>query len=211
MPTFWSEKQNIIEPKRKYRFTIEIIAFGDLPDATTSVVWFAKSATIPSYTVTSVQHKFLDNLYHFPGHVEWNEISVKMVDPVSPDAVFATHAILGSSGYLVPANAAGSYATMSKKKSAIGAKMQGVVITQLTADGKPLEKWTLANPFLTGVEFGEFVYEGDEIREIDMKMKYDWATCTKHDPTTGQEISLYDPVAPDGTIIKPPSTYLFNV
>ena len=207
MATFWSEKTNIIEPKRKYRFTVEITAFGDVPDSSTSVVWFAKSVTIPSYTVTHVTHKFLDNQYHFPGHVQWNEVSVKMVDPVSPDAVFATHAVLGNSGYLVPANAAGSYATMSKKKSSIGAKLQGIVITQLTADGGPLEKWTLANPFLTGVEFGEFVYEGDEIREIDMKMKYDWATCTKHDPVTGAVISTYDPLAGAGVIIAPPSGY----
>jgi len=205
MPTFWSEKQNIIEPKRKYRFTVEIIAFGDRGDSTTSVIWYAKSATIPSYTVTSVTHKFLDNQYHFPGHVEWNEISVKMVDPVSPDAVFATHAILGASGYIVPENALGSYSTMSKKKSAIGAAMQGVVLTQLTADGIPLEKWTLANPFLTGVEFGEFVYEGDDIREIDMKMKYDWATCTRHDPDTGNVIETFDPVGGPGAVIVSPT------
>jgi len=207
MPTFWSEKQNIIEPKRKYRFTVEIVAFGDLPDATTTVIWYAKSATIPSYTVTNVTHKFLDNQYYFPGHVEWNEISVKMVDPVSPDAVFATHNILASSGYVVPAGPQGAYATMSKKKSAIGAKLQGVVITQLTADGGPLEKWTLANPFLTGVEFGEFVYEGDDIREIDMKMRYDWATCTKHDPTTGNVISTFDPTAGPGVVLSPLKGY----
>lgn len=202
MPTFWSEKSNIIEPKRKYRFTVEIIAMGDLPDAVTSVVWYAKSATIPSYTINSVTHKFLDNEYHFPGHVSWNEISVKMVDPVSPDAVFATHNILANSGYLVPSNPNGSYATMSKKKSSIGAKLQGVVITQLTADGGPLEKWTLANPFLTSVEFGEFAYEGDDLRDIDLKMKYDWATCTKHDPVTGAEIGKFDPVAGPGVIIN---------
>jgi len=204
MPTFWSEKSNIIEPKRKYRFTVEIIAFGDLPDSSTSVIWYAKSATIPSYTVTSVTHKFMDNQYHFPGHVEWNEISVKMVDPVSPDAVFATHNILAASGYLVPSAQGGSYATMSKKKSSFGAKLQGVVLTQLTADGLPLEKWTLANPFLTGVEFGEFVYEGDDIREIDMKMKFDWATCTRHDPATGAVITEWDPVAGPGAVLALP-------
>jgi hypothetical protein len=192
--TFWSEKSNIIEPKRKYRFAIQIMAFGDLPNTTTSVVWYAKSATIPSYTVTSVTHKFLDNQYHFPGHVEWNEVSVKMVDPVSPDAVFATHKILMNSGYVVPASQNGSFATMSKKKSAIGANIQGVILTQLNAEGQPLEKWTLNNPFLTGVEFGEFVYEGDDLREIDMKMKYDWATCMKYDPVTGAEIDAFDPL-----------------
>ena len=206
MPTFWSEKSsNIIEPKRKYRFLVEILAFDGKPEVTTPIVWFAKSATIPSYSVTSVTHKFLDNQYHFPGHVEWNEISVKMVDPVSPDAVFLTHSILAASGYLVPATPDGSHATMSKKKSAFGAKLQGLVITQLNADGKPLEKWTLNNPFLSAVEFGEFVYEGDDIREVDMKMKYDWATCQKFDPNTGAVISDWDPRAFQGVVIKPPT------
>lgn len=174
MATFWSEKSNIIEPKRKYRFKVQITAFGDQ-----DVVWWAKSVTIPSYTITHVTHKFLDNQYHFPGHVQWNEISVKMVDPVSPDAVFLTHDILFKSGYAVPAGPGGTYETMSKKKSAFGAGINGVTITQLDADGNNLEKWTLNNPFLTGVEFGELVYEGDDLREIDMKMRYDWATCIK--------------------------------
>jgi hypothetical protein len=206
MPTFWSEKSsNIIEPKRKYRFLVEILAFNGKPETTTSIVWFAKSATIPSYSVTSVTHKFLDNQYHFPGHVEWTEVSVKMVDPVSPDAVFLTHGILGNSGYLVPAAPGGSHATMSKKKSAFGAALQGMVITQLNADGQAIEKWTLQNPFLAGVEFGEFVYEGDDIREIDMKLKYDWATCQKLDPVTGAVISDYDPVAVAGVVTKPPT------
>ena len=93
MATFWSEKSNIIEPKRKYRFKVQITAFNSGGDGATDVVWWAKSVTIPSYTITHVTHKFLDNQYHFPGHVQWNEISVKMVDPVSPDAVFLTHDI----------------------------------------------------------------------------------------------------------------------
>jgi len=172
--TFWSNKTDIIEPKRKYRFKVQITAFG-----TDDIVWWAKSVTIPSYTVTHVTHKFLDNQYHFPGHVQWNEISLKMVDPVSPDAVFLTHQILQGSGYVVPASSAGSFSTMSKKKSAVGAGMTGVIITQLNADGGELERWTLANPFLSGVEFGELVYEGDDLREIDMKMRYDWAVCEK--------------------------------
>lgn len=193
-PVFWSEKQNIIEPKRRYRFTVQIDAYTDVNNKEPlGIVWFAKSATIPSYTVTSVQHKFLDNQYHFPGHVEWNEVSVKMVDPVSPDAVFLTHKIILNSGYVVPVNSAGSWSTISKKKGAIGANLQGITLTQLNADGGVLEKWTLANPFVSGVEFGEFVYEGDDIREIDLKFKYDWATCERYD-ANGAAIETFDPV-----------------
>ena len=193
MATFWSEKSNIIEPKRKYRFQLQITAFNGGGDGATDIVWWAKSVTIPSYTISHVTHKFLDNQYHFPGHVQWNEISVKMVDPVSPDAVFLTHDILFKSGYAVPENHGGSYETMSKKKAAIGAGMSGVIITQLDAQGLRLEQWTLVNPFLTGVEFGELVYEGDDLREIDMKMRYDWATCQKFKDGVASGTS-FDPV-----------------
>ena len=186
--TFWSERSNIIEPKRKYRFTVEIAAFQG--QQATSVIWFAKSVTIPSYTVTSVTHKFLDNQYHFPGHIEWNEVSLKMVDPVDPDAVFITHDIILNSGYAVPSTPGGTYSTISKGKAVNSAGLTGVIITQLNAEGNPLDKWTLNNPFVTGVEFGEMVYEGDDLREIDMKFKYDWATCerdglTPFDPVRG--------------------------
>jgi hypothetical protein len=186
---FWSNKTDIIEPKRKYRFKVQITAFGDQ-----DVVWWAKSVTIPSYTITHVTHKFLDNQYHFPGHVEWNEVSVKMVDPVSPDAVFLTHDILFKSGYAVPKSKNGTYATMSKNKSAVGAGMTGVTISQLNADGGVLEVWTLTNPFLTGVEFGELVYEGDDLREIDMKMRYDWAECQRYN-ADGTAAQKFDPLS----------------
>ena len=66
---FWKKIQKELkEVERSKRFTVEIMAFGERGDATTSVIWYAKSATIPSYTVTSVTHKFLDNQSVLPLH-----------------------------------------------------------------------------------------------------------------------------------------------
>ena len=64
--------------------------------------------------------------------------------------------------------------TISKSKSveALGS----VIIEQLDADGNTIEKWTLHNPFITKVGFGDLSYEAEELSEITLGIKYDWAT-----------------------------------
>ena len=63
---------------------------------------------------------------------------------------------------------------MSKAKAA-GA-LGTVVITQIDADGKPLETWTLWNSFVKEIDFGgSLEYGTDTLNEIGLKIRYDWA------------------------------------
>ena len=165
---FWSTAD--VEPKRGFRFLVQI---GD------DVVWWAKQVSTPSFDVGEVEHSFLGNKYYFPGKVSWTEVSLTLVDPVSPDAVFKTNDYLINSGYMIPNSEAmeeGQAVTISKKKATeVGLKLINIQV--LNADGDVIEDWSLNNPFIKSVKYGDLSYEDDNLRTIELGIRYDWATC----------------------------------
>tara|TARA_Y100000114_G_scaffold95447_2_gene88786 strand:- start:7651 stop:8298 length:648 start_codon:yes stop_codon:yes gene_type:complete len=189
MAGFWTQAN--ATPKRNHRFLVEITELGKggagSGGGAQSVIWWAKTVSTPSFGITSVTHSFLDNEYYFPGRVQWKEVSMQLVDPVSPDAVSLTNQMINDFGYVVKNRRnldtagqpnpviPGSPVTFDRKrtKSAIG----DFIIQILDEDGRTLEKWTLHNAFPTDIKFGDMDYSSDELRTIDMTIKFDWATC----------------------------------
>ena len=55
--------------------------------------------------------------------------------------------------------------------------IRGVTIKVLDAEGAEVEIWTLKNPIITSVKFGELDYTNDELKTIELGFKYDWAEC----------------------------------
>ena len=166
---FWSTAD--VEPKRGFRFIVQI---GD------DVIWWAKQVNTPSFDVGEVEHAFLGNKYYFPGKVSWTEVSMTLIDPVSPDAVQKTNEYLLGSGYMVPLNEAlpeEERRTISKRK-ATATGLGDILITVLNADGQELEKWTLKNPFIKSVKYGDLSYEDDALRTVELGIRYDWAVCS---------------------------------
>ena len=53
-------------------------------------------------------------------------------------------------------------------------------LVQLGADGdteSPLETWTIKNPLITSVDFGDLDYSQEGMLNISVNISYDWATC----------------------------------
>lgn len=173
---FWTDATNK-DPKRKYRFTVLITGL-----ATSAELWYAKSVTKPSVSIGSTEHTYLNHKFYYPGNVEWNEVTLELVDPVSPDAAGQMAELLAKSGYPSPATPE-SPVTISKRNATAGA-LQAVVITQIDADGNDIEKWTLRNAFITGVDYGDLSYGDEELSTISVTMRYDWATL---EDSTGKE------------------------
>ena len=186
MAGFWTQAN--ATPKRNHRFLVEITELGKGNGmAGQSVIWWAKTVSSPSFSVTSVTHSFLDNEFHFPGRVQWKEVTMQLVDPVSPDAVSLTNQMINDFGYVVknrqnldPASqpnpqVPGSPVTFDRKRT--GSAIGDFLIQILDEDGRTLEKWTLHNAFPTDIKYGDMDYTSDELRTIDMTVKYDWATC----------------------------------
>jgi hypothetical protein len=163
---FWTDATKH-DPKRKFRFLVEITGLDN------SSIWYAKSITKPQITVGTAEHLYLNHKFYYPGNIEWNEITLDLVDPVEPDAASQMAQLLVQSGYPSPATPE-QPVTLSKRNATIGA-LKSVIISQIDADGGLLEVWTLKNAFITGVNYGDLAYGDEELTQISVAMRYDWA------------------------------------
>jgi len=93
--------------------------------------------------------------------------------------------IVQNAGYNPPSSAA-DLVSMSKKSAVTN--LGTALITQLDADGNPIETWTLWNAFITSLKFGDLDYSSDDLSEVTMTLRYDWArleTAVSSNLTTG--------------------------
>jgi len=172
---FWSENfgenSELQDPKRNFRFTVEFQGIQAAQGG--AKLWYAKSAAKPSFAINAAEHKYLNHTFYYPGNVTWNDVTVTMVDPTDPDMAATLSSIVENSGYKPPSTSE-DRATISKAKSA-GA-LGTVIITQLNAQGEPIETWTLWNSFLTEVKYGDTLeYGNDDLTELSVTIKYDCA------------------------------------
>ena len=172
---FWSDnfagETELKDPKRKFRFRVE---FGGIQGGATGgqTLWYAKTATKPSFQINSAEHKYLNHTFYYPGSVTWQEVTVTMVDPTDPDMAATLSAIVEAGGYSPPANS-NDFTTMSKSSAAQA--LGTVIVTQMDAAGNDLEQWTLWNAFITEVKYGDLEYGADDLTELSVTLKYDWA------------------------------------
>jgi hypothetical protein len=172
---FWStnfgQDRNLRDPKRNHRFIIEFSGINAVPGG--AVAWYAKTAAKPSFTIAETEHKYLNHTFYYPGGVTWNPITITMVDPVEPDLAATFSDIIVQGGYSPPTDTT-TLGTISKAKaaSALGA----VTVTQIDSEGRPLETWTLWNPFIQDIKYGDSLdYSSAELTEVSVTLRYDWA------------------------------------
>ena len=171
---FWSENfgQDVTmkDPKRKFRFTVEFQGIQSPQGG--AMLWYAKTAAKPSFQIASTEHKYLNHTFYYPGSVTWQDVAITLVDPVNPDMAATLSDIVVLSGYTPPVDST-ALSTMSKAKAA-GA-LGTVIVTQIDSDGNELEKWTLWNSWISEVKYGDLEYGGDDLTEMSVTLKYDWA------------------------------------
>ena len=59
---------------------------------------------------------------------------------------------------------------------------RSVTISQIDAEGKVIEQWTLINAFVSNVEFGQLSYASEDLVEISVTVVYDYAKLDKTKP-----------------------------
>jgi hypothetical protein len=179
MAGFWSSE--LVEPKRQFRW---YMSFGSNSNFLSPLVYALKKADKPKAKIGEVTHKYLNHSFYFPGRLEWEAINVTFASVSDADATTLVQRLLNRAGYQTPEQVTDRY-TFSKEKfaGAIGT----IDIIQTNADGSPIEKWTLHNPFFTSVQYGALDYGSDEIVEITTTVRYDWAVLNdvKNGPAAG--------------------------
>jgi len=169
---FWSSKT--ASPKRSYRFLLSMGTDGTGIGGEENS-WLVTQVKKPSVTIGEVSHQYLNHTFYYPGRVEWDTVDVTLVDPVSPNASGMLSRVLEDSGYSVPGNSTVTTAiTKEKAVNALGV----VTIKQIGNDNnEPVETWTLNNAFVTNIDWGELSYDSDDLTNITITLRYDYATC----------------------------------
>tara|TARA_Y100000310_G_C20645252_1_gene796194 strand:+ start:39 stop:560 length:522 start_codon:yes stop_codon:yes gene_type:complete len=162
---------NLIEPKRQFRWTLQF------PGQAGEILptWIIKTANKPKFSVTESSHKYLNHTFYFPGRVEWEEISITLVDPVTPDASMGLLALLKGSGYVFPPDQMEGSPVQTIAKFSASTILGDVRITQYNQHGGIADEWVLKNSWIKSVDFGALDYESDDLVSIDMTLRYDWA------------------------------------
>ena len=180
--SFWSKEvtAETKDPKRNFRF---IVTFAGIGEDNQSQIWYAKKVDKPNFSVTESTHSYMDKTYYWPGRLEWQKITMSLVDPVSPNVAEKMAELIENAGYTFSADLEKSRITMSKSKfaTAMGAgdgNIGNVVIAQLDSSGdlsNAVETWTLKNAWVSVMKFGSLDYESDDLTELELELRYDWA------------------------------------
>ena len=169
---FWNEPD--VEPKRKFRWILSVGGPGD----TAIPAWVIKKVTKPTITISEVKHSFINHSFYYPGRVEYNEIEFTFVDPVDPDMAQNLLNVIYASGYELPETYEISKQTITKGEATGTAAIHHMYLQQIDADANTIEEWQLINVWVKEVNFGDLDYESDDINEITVKMRYDYAEKT---------------------------------
>ena len=175
---FWSDRTNIIEPVRPFRFRImdaghDPTEFGGSPDDL-GFWWWAKSATKPSFDISKQEYQLINHKIKYPGIASWKDVTIKIIDYKDdlnldgPTKVHSFYNYLKKSKYSL-----NQPDGISKVDS-----IRNYVIEQLDADGNVLETWKLINAFITSIDFGEMNYDTETLSEITITVSYDTAELT---------------------------------
>lgn len=174
---FWSSTS--LEPKRQFRFMIGLQPGDD----NVELKFAAKSADRPSYTIGETEHRFFNHTFYYPGRLNWNTVSITLVDSVTPGSTEQLYKYLATIGIANPTDAnAATLTTITKQTATSG--LGSVYIRELgskpgdaaaNADTYVLGEWELKNAFITEVNFGSHSYDSDDMVEITLTIRYDWA------------------------------------
>ena len=180
---FWNESAGA-DPKRNFRFQILIPGLQGTDTGTAQpLIWWAKKVSKPNFTVTESKHSFLNHTYYWPGRVEWQTVTMTLVDPVTIEEVDGVkvgtvkllNKLFQDAGYLPLAAPSSALVTQSRKK--MNEALTSVQIIQLDSEGNSLEEWTLHNPFIKKITYGELDYENDDLTQMEVEFRYDYAYC----------------------------------
>jgi hypothetical protein len=164
-----------LEPKKSYKF---FVTFGDSKSGLKDYV--VANVTLPNFSVGEITVPHLDATYYYPGRVTWEPVTLTTIDTVSDSAAKKLFDLLKKSGYTLPdERATGSRYAVLGKSTAVSAINGQVTITQTNNAGEATHTWKLMNCYISGVEFGNQDYAGEDLVNVTITLRYDWAVIDK--------------------------------
>ena len=146
------------EPLRKNRWLLRFPSDLGIQE------WWLQSASRPTITQNEVPIPFLNTETYVVGRYKWETIQVVLRDPIGPSASQAimewirlhSESVTGRQGY------------------AAGYK-RDVELEMLDPTGVVVSKWILKNTMCTVANFGDLGYESDDLANITITLRFDYA------------------------------------
>lgn len=146
------------EPLRKNRWLLRFPADLGIQE------WWLESASRPNITQKETEIPFLNTSTYVIGRYNWETITVTLRDPIGPSASQAimewvrlhSESVTGRQGY------------------SAGYK-RDVELEMLDPTGVVVQKWILKNTMLTTANFGDLNYSTDELANITITLRFDYA------------------------------------
>ena len=161
------------EPKRQFRFLVQMSIGGQ------DMTFLAKSAGRPNYSISENPHQFFNHTFYYPGRVTWETVDITLVDPVQPNGAKLLYDYLAKIGVQVPTSfnaAVGTTITKDSATSGVGdIKIQEIATLPDNNTSIVEGEWKLINAFFTSVNFGDHSYDSEDMVEISLTVRYDWA------------------------------------
>jgi hypothetical protein len=143
------------EPKKAHQF---IMYIDNIP------AYLIKASAKPSMTNVVIALDHINVQRYVKGKSVWNTISVSLYDAIVPSAAQAVMDWVRL--HHESATGRDGYKSMYQKS---------IDLLQLSPLGEVIEKWTLKNAFITETNFGSLDWGSEEVVNIEMTLRYDWA------------------------------------
>ena len=213
--TFWASGH--VEPKRSYRFLLQVNGIES---------WVITKVKRPAFKVGEISHDYINHKFWYPGRVEWDPVTVTLVDAITFDSTGALMTMLMASGYRLPM-VANATRTVNKFEATqavggsvaiIGLGAHPVDPTDKASDlasesvvmnheAGYVEKWELVNPWIQAVTMGDYSYADDALIEMELTFRYDFAKYTIMEGLTELDnwdgrVSKFDAAGIPGVVLK---------
>jgi len=146
---------NSFEPKRKFRWVLQIEGID---------AFIVKSAARPSYSTEEVVIPFINSTRYVAGRTTFGEMAIKLHDPIAPSG--AQQVMEWIRLHFESVSGRGGYADFYKRD---------LQLKLLDPIGSVVEMWDIKGAWIKTCNFGDLAYEGSDIAEIDISLRFDQA------------------------------------
>ena len=144
---------NAFEPKKANRFLLAIEGID---------AYLIKTAQRPAIKTEEQPIPFMNSMRYIAGRTTFEPLAVTLHDPIAPSG--AQQVMEWIRLHFESVSGRSGYADFYKRD---------IQIKVVDPVGTTVELWNIVGAWLTDVKFGELKYEGSDLMQIDLSIRYD--------------------------------------
>lgn len=144
---------NVFEPKRKFRWVLQLEGID---------AFIVKTAARPTMAIEEVAVPWINHTRYVAGKHTFSTLSLTLHDPIAPSG--AQQVMEWIRLHFESVSGRAGYADFYKRD---------LQLKLLDPIGTVVELWDVKGAFITEANFGDLSYEGSDLTEISLTIRYD--------------------------------------